>query len=54
MGSLFDTIKSFFSSFFNLFKKKEEKKVSRPSAPVELSRPFTLTDDCNRKDPLFK
>lgn len=54
MGSLFDTIKSFFSSFFNFFKKKEEKKVSRPSAPVELSRPFTLTDDCNREDPLFK
>jgi len=43
MGSLFDTLKSFFSS-----------KERGPSDPVELSRSFTLTDDCNRKDPLFR
>jgi hypothetical protein len=54
MGSLFDTVKSFFSSLFIPSKEKEDKKESRPSDPVELSRPFTLTDDCNRKDPLFK
>jgi len=49
MGSLFDTLKSFFSS-----KVREDKKESGPSDPVELSRPFTLTDDCNGKDSLFR
>ena len=54
MGSLFDTLKSFFSSLYDPSKEKEDKKESGPSDPVELSRPFTLTDDCNRKDPLFR
>lgn len=24
-----------------------------PAVPIELSRPFTLSDDCNREDPIF-
>ncbi len=48
---IFDNVKSFFSS---LFEKGEDKEEKGPAAPVELSRPFTLTEDCGREDPLFR
>lgn len=50
--SIFGRVKSFFSSLFR--SRKEPKKSGGAFTPVELSRPFTLTDDCNRDDLLFR
>jgi hypothetical protein len=50
--NVFDSVKSFFSSLFDEpeteGKEKEEKKA------VELSRPFTLADDCDTNSPILK
>ncbi len=46
--NIFSRVKSFFSSLFR--SRKEPKKSRGAFTPVELSRPFTLTDDCNRDD----
>ncbi len=51
-SSLFGRVKSFFSSLFR--SRKEPKKSGGAFTPVELSRPFTLIDDCNRDDLLFR
>ena len=50
-SGFFDNIKSFFSS---LFGSGENKKNNGSVKPVRLSRSFTLTDDFNKQDPLFK
>lgn len=51
-SSLFGRVKSFFTSLFK--RDRGVKGVRGPSEPVKLSRPFTLVDDCNRDDPLFR
>lgn len=52
---IFDTLKSFFSSLFKpSVREREGKKDRGPITPIKLSRPFTLTDNCNRGDTFFK
>ncbi|MFQ5901073.1 MAG: hypothetical protein ACE5IH_05900 [Thermodesulfobacteriota bacterium] len=48
---IFNILKSVFSSLFN---PSSEDRGGRNNGPVELSRPFTLVDDCDREDPLFR
>jgi len=53
--NILDTLKRFFSKLFGQSAGEKEGKEDRGAVgPVSLSRPFTLTDDCNREDPLFR
>lgn len=54
-GNILDTLKRFFGRLFG--QPADEKKVKEDRGgvePVALSRPFTLSDDCNKEDPLFR
>jgi hypothetical protein len=49
--NIFDSVKSFFSS---LFDETSEDEVKEEGVPVELSRPFTFGEDCDKESPIFK
>ena len=49
--NVFDSVTSFFSS---LFDETSEDEVKEEGVPVELSRPFTFREDCDKESPLFK
>ncbi len=49
--NVFDSVTSFFSS---LFDQTSEDEVKEEGVPVELSRPFTFREDCDKESPLFK